>query len=63
VLLTIDVGNTETVIGLFSLGPGDDPPAGGRPARPGAPPPAGRPPKWGGAPRAGRPPAAPARGG
>jgi len=31
-LLAIDVGNTETVIGLFSLGPGDDVPPGSRPA-------------------------------
>jgi len=41
VLLAIDVGNTETVIGLFSLGPGDDPPAGSRPAPPVPPEPAG----------------------
>ena len=41
-LLAIDVGNTETVIGLFSLGPGDDPPAG-QPARPAGPARAGRP--------------------
>ena len=31
-LLAIDVGNTETVIGLFSLGP-DDEPSGARQAR------------------------------
>ena len=31
-LLAIDVGNTETVIGLFSLGPGDEPPPGSKPA-------------------------------
>jgi type III pantothenate kinase len=41
VLLAIDVGNTETVIGLFSLGPGDDPPVGARPAPPAPPEPAG----------------------
>ena len=40
-LLAIDVGNTETVIGLFSLEPGDDPPAGARPAPPAPPEPAG----------------------
>jgi type III pantothenate kinase len=40
-LLAIDVGNTETVIGLFSLGPGDDPPPGSRPAPPVPPEPAG----------------------
>ena len=31
-LLAIDVGNTETVIGLFSLGEGDEPPETSRPA-------------------------------
>jgi type III pantothenate kinase len=41
VLLAIDVGNTETVIGLFSLGPGDEPPEGSRPAPPLPPEPAG----------------------
>jgi type III pantothenate kinase len=41
VLLAIDVGNTETVIGLFSLGPGDDPPDAARPAPPAPPEPAG----------------------
>jgi type III pantothenate kinase len=41
VLLAIDVGNTETVIGLFSLGPGDEPPPGARPAPPVTPEPAG----------------------
>ncbi|MHB8682268.1 MAG: type III pantothenate kinase [Acidimicrobiales bacterium] len=40
-LLAIDVGNTETVIGLFSLGAGDVPPAGSRPAPPVPPEPAG----------------------
>ena len=40
-LLAIDVGNTETVVGLFSLGPGDDPPASSRPAPPAPPEPAG----------------------
>ena len=40
-MLAIDVGNTETVIGLFSLGPGDDPPAGARPVAPEPPEPAG----------------------
>ena len=40
-LLAIDVGNTETVIGLFSLGPGDDPPAESRAAPPAPPEPAG----------------------
>ncbi len=40
-LLAIDVGNTETVIGLFSLGPGDEPPEGSRPAPPLPPEPAG----------------------
>jgi type III pantothenate kinase len=41
VLLAIDVGNTETVIGLFSLEPGDGPPDGARPAPPAPPEPAG----------------------
>jgi type III pantothenate kinase len=41
VLLAIDVGNTETVIGLFSTGPGDVPPPGSRPAAPAPPEPAG----------------------
>lgn len=40
-LLAIDVGNTETVIGLFSLGAGDEPPEGSRPAPPAPPEPAG----------------------
>lgn len=40
-LLAIDVGNTETVIGLFSTGPGDEPPAGARPAPPAPPEPVG----------------------
>ena len=40
-LLAIDVGNTETVIGLFSLEPGDDPPGGARPVPPVPPEPAG----------------------
>ena len=40
-LLAIDVGNTETVIGLFSLGPGDEPPEDARPAPPVPPEPAG----------------------
>ena len=40
-LLAIDVGNTETVIGLFSLGPGDEPPPGSRPAPAVPPEPAG----------------------
>ncbi|HZU81160.1 MAG TPA: type III pantothenate kinase [Acidimicrobiales bacterium] len=40
-LLAIDVGNTETVIGLFSLGPGDEPPEGSRPAPPVPPEPVG----------------------
>lgn len=40
-LLAIDVGNTETVIGLFSLDPGDDPPRGARSAPPVPPEPAG----------------------
>jgi type III pantothenate kinase len=40
-LLAIDVGNTETVVGLFSLGPGDDPPEHSRPAPPVPPEPAG----------------------
>jgi type III pantothenate kinase len=41
VLLAIDVGNTETVVGLFSLGPGDDPPPESRPAAALPPEPAG----------------------
>lgn len=40
-LLAIDCGNTETVIGLFSLGQGDQPPAGSRPAPPMPPEPTG----------------------
>ncbi len=40
-LLAIDVGNTETVIGLFSTGPGDEPPPGSRPAPPVPPEPVG----------------------
>ena len=40
-LLAIDVGNTETVIGLFSLEPGDDPPPGTRRVPPVPPEPAG----------------------
>jgi len=40
-LLAIDAGNTETVVGLFSLGPGDDPPPQSRPAPPVPPEPAG----------------------
>jgi type III pantothenate kinase len=40
-LLAIDVGNTETVIGLFSTGPDDVPPPGSRPAPPAPPEPAG----------------------
>ncbi len=40
-LLAIDCGNTETVIGLFSLGQGDQPPAGRRPAPPMPPEPTG----------------------
>jgi len=41
VLLAIDVGNTETVIGLFSTAPGDEPPAGRRRPPPAPPEPAG----------------------
>jgi type III pantothenate kinase len=41
VLLAIDVGNTETVMGLFGLGPGDEPPLHARPAPPVPPEPAG----------------------
>jgi type III pantothenate kinase len=41
VLLAIDVGNTETVIGLFSTAPGDNPPPGSRPAPPVPPEPPG----------------------
>jgi type III pantothenate kinase len=41
VLLAIDVGNTETVVGLFSIGEGDVPPAGSRSAPPVPPEPAG----------------------
>lgn len=40
-LLAIDVGNTETVIGLFSLGPGDESPPGSKPAVPEPPEPTG----------------------
>ncbi len=40
-LLAIDVGNTDTVVGLFSLYPGDDPPPDSRPAPPAPPEPAG----------------------
>ncbi len=40
-LLAIDVGNTETVVGLFSLEPGDEPPQGSRPAPAVPPEPAG----------------------
>ena len=40
-LLAIDVGNTETVVGLFSIGDGDVPPSGTRPAPPIPPEPAG----------------------
>jgi type III pantothenate kinase len=40
-LLAIDVGNTETVIGLFSLGPDDEAPPGSRPAAPEPPEPTG----------------------
>lgn len=40
-LLAIDVGNTETVVGLLSLGPGDEPPPNSRPAPPVPPEPAG----------------------
>ncbi|MHB8438881.1 MAG: type III pantothenate kinase [Acidimicrobiales bacterium] len=40
-LLAIDVGNTETVIGLFSLGPGDESPPGSRSAPPVPPEPVG----------------------
>ena len=40
-LLAVDVGNTETVVGLFSLFPGDDPPPESRPAPPVPPEPAG----------------------
>jgi type III pantothenate kinase len=41
VLLAIDVGNTETVVGLFSLAPGDGPPSQSRAAPPVPPEPAG----------------------
>jgi type III pantothenate kinase len=41
VLLAIDVGNTETVIGLFSTAPDDVPPPDSRPAPPVPPEPAG----------------------
>jgi type III pantothenate kinase len=41
VLLAIDVGNTETVVGLFSLGPDDEPPPRTRPAPPAPPEPTG----------------------
>jgi type III pantothenate kinase len=40
-LLAIDVGNTETVVGLFSLEEGDVPPADSRPAPPLPPEPVG----------------------
>jgi type III pantothenate kinase len=40
-LLAIDVGNTETVVGLFSIGKDDVPPPGSRPAPPMPPEPAG----------------------
>ncbi len=40
-LLAIDVGNTETVVGLFSTGPDDQPPPDARPAAPAPPEPAG----------------------
>ncbi len=40
-LLAIDVGNTETVVGLLSLGPGDEPPPTSRAAPPVPPEPAG----------------------
>ena len=45
-LLAIDVGNTETVIGLFSLGPDDEPPAHSRPASSEPPEPAGMTHHW-----------------
>ncbi len=45
-LLAIDVGNTETVIGLFSLGPDDEPPAHARPASSEPPEPAGMTHHW-----------------
>jgi type III pantothenate kinase len=41
VLLAVDVGNTETVMGLFSLGPGDEAPGDARPAPSVPPEPAG----------------------
>jgi type III pantothenate kinase len=41
VLLAIDVGNTETVVGLFSIGEDDAPPPGSRSAPPIPPEPAG----------------------
>jgi len=41
VLLAIDCGNTETVVGLFSTGDGDVPPPGSRSAPPVPPEPAG----------------------
>jgi type III pantothenate kinase len=40
-LLAIDVGNTETVIGLFSLSPDEEAPPGSRPAVPEPPEPTG----------------------
>jgi type III pantothenate kinase len=45
-LLAIDVGNTETVIGLFSLGPDDEPPAHARPASSEPPEPTGMTHHW-----------------
>jgi type III pantothenate kinase len=45
-LLAIDVGNTETVIGLFSLGPDDEPPAYARPASSEPPEPTGMTHHW-----------------
>jgi type III pantothenate kinase len=45
-LLAIDVGNTETVIGLFSLGPDDGPPAHARPASSEPPEPTGMTHHW-----------------
>ncbi len=45
-LLAIDVGNTETVIGLFSLGPDDEPPGHARPASSEPPEPAGMTHHW-----------------
>lgn len=45
-LLAIDVGNTETVIGLFSTGPDDEPPAGSVPGASEPPEPAGMTHHW-----------------